>query len=354
MLAIGYSPFWYSPPPPSCGFGFGAPPGPGFGFPTQMLLLQMLSVLIEMRYGAPQPELPAWANGNSCYCSCPPPPAGPPSRPIWTPYNQQPIIAAPERPIGTSNNQQPILTAPPERPITSELPQPLIATPPPPPPPAQPANGPEWVQLAQSSCGASVPFTNSRGQTEAVSIQNRDGKTYVKTEHGEFQVEFKGDFSPAEQSQAIARGVDYYTQVPPHFRGEVKKLKFHTEERDGGACVRWDEDDDQINFYGGLQGVEPQGFFREFGRFIGKNLHKEGTLERLRLRGGEPAPPGWGTAMEADGNFINRDRHDAGDDFADGWGFYMYAAMTDGGAHASARQIYGNRWGLIDQINAGA
>ncbi|RKH50560.1 hypothetical protein D7Y23_12925 [Corallococcus sp. AB050B] len=213
--------------------------------------------------------------------------------------------------------------------------------------------------------GNTVPFTNTDGKTEQVSITPvpvpfGDNDIYaVRVGDDTFTVSIErgGDVDAAN---VLSQLVDSYSETPEDLRGSLERVVIKKDPDPDNAAAR--AGDGTITFYDGEATVTDDIFHHEIGHLIGRQVEDandsflSGFFERLR---GEPPPipDGWAEAAAADGNHLNDYTEDSfndsgvyTEDFAEAWSEYMRA--LDGGPEALAafEQLYPERSGILEDI----
>jgi hypothetical protein len=215
--------------------------------------------------------------------------------------------------------------------------------------------------------GATVPFTNTDGKTEQVSVRqlpggiNGDSVYVVRVGDDQFTVTVE-EGSDVDLASVLTQVVDSYSETPEDLRGSLEHVVIKAEADPGGAAATANSDDGTITFYGGEANVTADIFHHEIGHLIGRQVENandsflSGIIERIT---GEPPgiPDGWSEAAAADGNHLNEYTEDSyaesgtyTEDFAEAWSEYQRA--IDQGPEALARfeRQYPERAKILEDI----
>ncbi|MGE6758503.1 hypothetical protein ACQKGO_10855 [Corallococcus interemptor] len=249
------------------------------------------------------------------------------------------------------------------------LPKPLL----PPPPPLSPGDlgkliNPRGAAVDEAlETGNAVPFTNTDGKTEQVSITQLppgfagggDDVYVVSVGNDRFTVRVE-EGADVDTEDVLAQVIDSYSETPEDLRGSLERVVIKKDPDPDNAAAR--AGDGTITFYDGGKNVTDDIFHHEIGHLIGRQVEDandgilSGFFEKLR---GEPPPipDGWAEAAAADGNHLNDYTEDSfnesgvyTEDFAEAWSEYMRA--LDGGPEALAafEQLYPERSEILEDI----
>ncbi|MFP2899447.1 hypothetical protein [Corallococcus sp. 4LFB] len=215
--------------------------------------------------------------------------------------------------------------------------------------------------------GNPVPFTNTDGKTEQVSVTQLPGgvagggdDVYVVTVGNDrFTVRVE-EGADVDAEAVLAQVIDSYSETPEDLRGSLEHVVIKGEADPEGAAAR--AGDGTITFYGGEANVTADIFHHEIGHLIGRQVEDandswlSGILEKLA---GEPPPipDGWADAAAADGNHLNdyteESFEDSGvytEDFAEAWSEYMRALDDGPEALAEFERTYPERSEILEDL----
>ncbi|RKH67936.1 hypothetical protein, partial [Corallococcus aberystwythensis] len=242
----------------------------------------------------------------------------------------------------------------------------------PPPPPLSPGDlgkliNPRGAAVDKAlTTGETVPFTNTDGKTEQVSVTQlpggffgKDDRYVVRVGDDTFTVTVE-EGADVDTEDVLAQVIDSYSETPEDLRGSLERVVIKKDADPDGAAAR--AGDGTITFYDGEANVTDDIFHHEIGHLIGRQVEDandgilSGIFEKLA---GEPPPipDGWAEAAAADGNHLNdyteESFEDSGvytEDFAEAWSEYMRA--LDGGPKALAafEQKYPERSEILEDI----
>jgi hypothetical protein len=222
------------------------------------------------------------------------------------------------------------------------------------------------VDRALGNNGLPVPFVNSDGKTEPVSLRHSpygEGDTYTVSVGGDtFTVHFE-EGSTADQQAALAQIIDSYSETPPELRGSLERVEVKAEPHPDGAAAT--AGNGTITFYDGVKNLTEDIFHHEIGHIIGAQEENkaDSPLENLgeKLSGGErgaPIPEGWEEAAAADGNHLNEYTEESHaesgeytEDFAEAWSEYQRAIDQGPEALARFRAQYPARAKLLEELS---
>ncbi|GMT98396.1 hypothetical protein KH5H1_25150 [Corallococcus caeni] len=213
--------------------------------------------------------------------------------------------------------------------------------------------------------GNTVPFTNTDGKTEQVSITpvslpfGNSDLYVVRVGDDTFTVSIE-EGSDADAADVLTQVIDSYSETPEDLRGSLEHVVVKKDPDPDGAAAR--AGDGTITFYDGQANVTADIFHHEIGHLIGRQVEDandsilSGIFERLS---GEPPPipDGWAEAAASDGNHLNDYTEESfeksgvyTEDFAEAWSEYMRA--LDGGPKALARfeQMYPERSEILEDL----
>ncbi|RKG67100.1 hypothetical protein D7V80_17210, partial [Corallococcus sp. CA054B] len=215
--------------------------------------------------------------------------------------------------------------------------------------------------------GNAVPFTNTDGKTEQVSVTQLppgfagggDDVYVVTVGDDRFTVRVEAG-ADVDAEAVLAQVIDSYSETPEDLRGSLERVVIAKDADPDGAAAR--AGDGTITFYNGGSYVTDDIFHHEIGHLIGRQVENandgilSGIFEKLR---GEPPPipDGWAEAAAADGNHLNDYTEDSfndsgvyTEDFAEAWSEYMRA--LDGGPEALAEfeRTYPERSEILEDI----
>ncbi|MCY1033567.1 hypothetical protein OV207_19100 [Corallococcus sp. BB11-1] len=215
------------------------------------------------------------------------------------------------------------------------------------------------------STGGPVPFTNTDGKTEQVSVDRiatplLGGAIYSVTVGDDtFSVSIAKD-AHVDHQAVLAQIIDAYSETPEDLRGALESVSVRGEKGPDGAAAT--AGDGHITFYDNAANVTADIFHHEMGHLIGRQVENandsvlSGLIERLK---GEPPPipDGWAEAAAADGNHLNdytegsfEKSGNYTEDFAEAWSEYMRA--LDGGpiALAAFEALYPGRSEVLKDL----
>ncbi|WP_216626944.1 hypothetical protein, partial [Corallococcus exercitus] len=213
--------------------------------------------------------------------------------------------------------------------------------------------------------GGTVPFTNTDGKTEQVSItpvpvpfgNNDVYAVRVGDDTFTVSIERGGDVDAAD---VLTQVIDSYSETPEDLRGSLERVVIKKDPDPDDAAAR--AGDGTITFYGGEANVTDDIFHHEIGHLIGRQVEDandswlSGIFEKLS---GEPPPipDGWADAAAADGNHLNdyteKSFEDSGvytEDFAEAWSEYMRALDDGPEALAEFERTYPERSEILEDI----
>lgn len=215
------------------------------------------------------------------------------------------------------------------------------------------------------STGNPVPFTNTDGKTEQVSVTQLPGgfvgggdDVYVvRVGDDQFTVRVE-EGADADAEDVLAQVIDSYSETPEDLRGSLERVVVKKDADPEGAAAR--AGDGTITFYDGGKYVTDDIFHHEIGHLIGRQVEDandsflSGILEKLA---GEPPPIPDGWAEAADGNHLNdyteKSFNKSGvytEDFAEAWSEYMRALDDGPEALAAFEQTYPERSEILEDI----
>lgn len=213
--------------------------------------------------------------------------------------------------------------------------------------------------------GGTVPFTNTDGKTEQVSITPvplpfGNGDVYaVRVGDDTFTVSIERG-SDADAADVLTQVIDSYSETPEDLRGSLEHVVVKKDADPDGAAAR--AGDGTITFYDGQANVTDDIFHHEMGHLIGRQVEDAndnpltGFFEKLT---GEPPPipDGWADAAAADGNHLNDYTEESfnksgvyTEDFAEAWSEYMRALDDGPEALAAFEQLYPERSEILEDI----
>ncbi|MBN8233083.1 hypothetical protein JYK02_36770 [Corallococcus macrosporus] len=215
--------------------------------------------------------------------------------------------------------------------------------------------------------GKTVPFTNTDGKTEQVSVTQLppgfagggDDVYVVTVGDDRFTVRVE-EGADADAEAVLAQVIDSYSETPEDLRGSLERVVIKKDPDPDNAAAR--AGDGTITFYNGGEYVTDDIFHHEIGHLIGRQVENANDtwLSRiLEQYAGEPPPipDGWAEAAAADGNHLNEYTEDSfndsgvyTEDFAEAWSEYMRA--LDGGPKALAEfeRTYPGRSEILEDI----
>lgn len=215
--------------------------------------------------------------------------------------------------------------------------------------------------------GATVPFTNTDGKTEQVSVRqlpggiNGDSTYVVRVGDDQFSVTVEAG-SDVDVASVLTQVIDSYSETPEDLRGSLNRVVIKGEADPDGAAATANSADGTITFHDGQANVTEDIFHHEMGHLIGRQVENEndsflsGLIERVT---GEPPgiPDGWSEAAAADGNHLNEYTEDSHaesgtytEDFAEAWSEYQRAIDEGPAALAAFEKQYPERAKLLEDI----
>lgn len=213
--------------------------------------------------------------------------------------------------------------------------------------------------------GGSVPFVNSDGQTEQVTVTpvpTLTGGALYQVQVGDdtFTVHIE-EGSDVDQEAALAQIIDSYSETPEDLRGSLERVVVTPEQHPDGAAAT--AGDGTITFYEGDKYLTEDIFHHEIGHLIGRQVEEQGDspLEDLgEVIFGEKSPPipdGWAEAAEADGNHLNEYTEESHgesgnytEDFAEAWSEYQRAIDEGPEALAEFERKYPARAEILEDL----
>ena len=202
--------------------------------------------------------------------------------------------------------------------------------------------------------GRPVPFTNSNGETEKVSVR-KSGDDYVITasDGHELRVHAEEGVSPQELADNLAALTDYYTQVPEHLRDSVDTINLHPAPYRANYVPG---DEPVVNL--GLDDIDEMTFDHEFGHAAGAAVGPVGDswIERVidEARNVQGVPNGWEEAAAADGTAPSQySNENPVEDFGESWLAYVEARERGPEALAAFEAQYPNRAAILEQVYEG-
>jgi hypothetical protein len=201
--------------------------------------------------------------------------------------------------------------------------------------------------------GQPVPFVNSNGQVEQISVR-QDGEDYIiQGEDGhEVRIHAEPGYPEERLAEDVAALTDYYSQVPEHLRGQADRINLHP----GDYRANYVPDDQTINL--GSDDIDEKTFDHEWGHAIGSQTAAQGDgwVERFleKATGETGTPEGWAEAQQADGSAPSEYSHEAAhEDFAESWLAYVEAREEGPEALAALQEQYPHRYAILESIYNG-
>ena len=215
---------------------------------------------------------------------------------------------------------------------------------------------------------AGVTFQNSEGKSLEVQITKTAGGYQYQMKNGtSVSVSFDKSYDDKAQRQALAKLIDYQSQMPKGFDQHLTEISMEKEGAMGNTAAR--REGSKLRFFGAEQ-LNESNFSHEFGHIVGSAVESEEDTFAQRMLGGlesrifsgrsHSAPDTWAKTMADDKrdisgyavDTINTQSESLGlaEDFAETFTAYHEARESGPEALAEFRKLYPKRAQAMDKI----